>query len=353
VRMRVFALLIGLFLLASAAPASAVSEVTRLAGENRYDTAAAISCCNDDGSPRQLNTVVLASGLHFADALVGNYLAGLDNGVLLLTDGQSISTGARELLTSAAAESISNVYVIGGEDAVSQTAIDQLADAMAPDNTPRISRVAGETNIDTAIEVARLRPDEIGGFTDSDTVAIVATVGGFADSLAAGPLAYSSKLPVLYTRPGDLPPQTKDALEDLGITDVLIVGGTAAVDNVVQSEISELGIAVQRLAGPTRQETSVAVAEFALAQDGEFGGDEFSLARGDNFADALAGGAHAGFVGSPILLTLSSTQLGTAATGFLQRQSGTLETGWAYGGTGALSESVLEEAREASDGVSS
>jgi putative cell wall-binding protein len=351
VRVRALALLSGLTLLAAAAPAAAAADVTRLAGPNRYDTSAAVGCCNADGTPRQLGTIVLASGQHFSDALVGNYLAGIDNGVLLLTDGTTISDGVAELVADAPADSITNVYVIGGTSAVSESAVSELEEAMGGDNAPRITRIAGESTFDTAVAVARLRPTEIGGFSDSDRVAIVATVGGFADSLAAGPLAYSSKLPILYTRPGDLPPQTEQALEDLAITDVLIVGGTAAVDNVVQSEITELGIEVQRLAGPTRQETSVAVAEFALGADAEFAGDEFALARGDAFADALAGGTHAGFIGAPILLTLSPTQLGPAADGFLERQSGTLVHGWAYGGTGALSESVLEEARRATLGA--
>jgi putative cell wall-binding protein len=351
VRTRVIALLTGLVLLVSASPAHAVEEITRLAGANRYDTAAAVNCCNADGSARQLNTIVLASGLHFADALVGNYLAGLDNGVLVLTDGDTISAGVVDLVDDAPDGSIVTVYVVGGESAVSQSAIDALLDAMGTANTPRVTRVAGDTNIDTAVEVARLRPEEIGGFSELDKVAVVATVGGFADSLSAGPIAYSSKLPILYTRPGDLPPQTKEALEDLGITEVLIVGGTAAVDNAVQAEITELGIEVQRLAGPTRQETSVAVAEFTLGADPEFNGGSFAIARGDNFADALSGGAHAGFIGAPILLTASSTQLGFPAAGFLQRQSGTLELGFAYGGTGALAESVLDEALEASNGA--
>lgn len=350
-RTRVPALLAGLVLLFSTQPAGAVSEITRLAGLNRYDTAAEVSCCNIDGSTRTFTTIVLATGQHFPDALVGNYLAGIDNGILLLTDGETISDRAEEIVGDAPPDTIANIYVLGSEEVVSDAAVDELVAALPDGEAVRTTRIAGETDIDTAVDVARFRPTSIGGTSDSSKYAIVATIGGFADSLAAAPIAFSSRFPILYARPDDLPPQTKDALDDLGITNVLIVGGTAAIDNEVQTEITELGIEVERLAGATRQETAVEVAEWALSNDAEFDGQNFSLARGDNFADALSGGVHAGFIGSPILLSQSSTQLGFAAAGFLQRQSGTLERGWAYGGTGALSDDVLEQARIASDGA--
>jgi len=352
VRTRVAALLAGLFLVLGAVPAHATADLTRLAGANRYDTAAAINCCNPDGTPRQFSTIVLASGVHFADAMVGSFLAGVDNGILLLTDGTTISQGTHDLLSSADPDTVSNVYVMGGTAAVSQSAIDAASDALAEGGSDvRVTRVAGDTAVDTAVAAANLRASAIGKIGADGKWAIVAGIGGLADSLAAAPLSFSSKLPILFTRPGDLPNETRDALDDLGITNVLIVGGTAAVSNEVSSSISDLGITVQRLAGPTRQETAVSVGEFELGNDPEFDGKEFSLARGDSFADALAGASHAGIQGAPILLTQTPTQLGFAAAGFLQRQSGTLETGWVYGGTGAVSDDVVEQARTASQGT--
>jgi putative cell wall-binding protein len=354
VRTRVLALLVGLFLLVSAVPAGAVADMTRLAGVNRYDTSAAINCCQIDGTSRNFGSVVLVSGLSFADALAGSFLAGLDNGILVLTDGDTISEGILDLMESAEPGTVKSFYVVGGTSAVSQDAVDALSNALSEsDNSAPITRVAGESDIDTAVAVAKLRSQQIGSLGGAGRWAIIATVGTFADSLAAAPLAYSSSLPILYTRPDDLPPQTKQLLDDLNVSNVLVVGGTAAVSNDVLSEISELNIEVQRLAGPSRQETSVAVAEFATTNDSAFGGERFALARGDHFADALSGASHAGFIGAPILLTQSSTELGFAAAGYLERQSGTFENGFVYGGTSAISDEVMDAARVATSGANS
>ncbi len=54
-----------------------------------------------------------------------------------------------------------------------------------------------------------------------------------------------------------------------------------------------MGITVERVAGPDRSGTSVALATKELADYG-FIGAHFDLATGGSFPDALAGGPHAG-----------------------------------------------------------
>src|SRR5207237_4977657 len=62
-----------------AAPASAAATVTRYAGQDRYDTAAKIAT----GNFTTADTVVLATGENFPDALAGTYLAGVNSAPIL------------------------------------------------------------------------------------------------------------------------------------------------------------------------------------------------------------------------------------------------------------------------------
>ena len=89
-----------------------------------------------------------------------------------------------------------------------------------------------------------------------------------------------------------------------------ILGGEAAVAAVVADELAGLGIAADRLAGPSRFETAVAIAERSL---GERPATTALIARAfpspgatdptQAFADALAAGAWAAESGFPLLFT--------------------------------------------------
>jgi putative cell wall-binding protein len=89
------------------------------------------------------------------------------------------------------------------------------------------------------------------------------------------------------------------------------VGGTAAVSATVEASVRAVlpSATVERLAGPDRYATSAAVsATFGPGSSAVF------LAVGTNFPDALAGGAAAGALGSPVVLTPSTVLAPSVAT---------------------------------------
>ncbi|WP_370323863.1 cell wall-binding repeat-containing protein [Euzebya sp.] len=82
----------------------------------------------------------------------------------------------------------------------------------------------------------------------------------FADSLVGAALTGDG--PLLFTRTDTLPDATAteiDRLLDDGGT-IYLLGGTAAISQAVADQLTDAGHDVQRLAGPSRVETSVAVA---------------------------------------------------------------------------------------------
>jgi putative cell wall-binding protein len=110
-----------------------------------------------------------------------------------------------------------------------------------------------------------------------------------------------------------------------------------------------VGADAVRIGGQTRYETAAMVANAAYDMFG-FDETQINLARGDVFADALAGGPHAGVETAPIVLT-ASNELSPATEAFLQEHSDTLTTGDVFGGPDAVSQAVVDAAEAAAQGA--
>jgi hypothetical protein len=95
-------------------------------------------------------------------------------------------------------------------------------------------------------------------FPGGATVAVLASGEGFADALAAAPLAAFYDAPVLLTGRSSLPEVTRAALVELGVADVLVMGGPAAVGLEVTNALHG-GYQVSRVAGaaPATPSTTV------------------------------------------------------------------------------------------------
>jgi hypothetical protein len=188
--------------------------------------------------------------------------------------------------------------------------------------------------------------------------AIIATDVSSQDAAWASAMAYADHLPILITPQETLGSAAETGLLDLGIQQVIVVGGNLAVDTPVTAAIEAQGIPVLRLAGTDASQTSVDVAEFELNTDftsagepeglgwaaaqstpssntctnGGFApetgsyqpdGDQFfdcsvtvGLVRGDDTADAMSSSVVTGQNFYPIIATESPTSLGQYATAF-------------------------------------
>jgi hypothetical protein len=104
------------------------------------------------------------------------------------------------------------------------------------------------------------------------------------------------------------------------------------------------GITTERVAGPSRWDTSVALADLAIDRLG-FPAGHVDLATGDTFPDALAGGPHAGARRAPVVLT-GRTGLPAPVCAFLQRRGGGVTAGHLYGGSVAIDSGTKYSAEE-------
>jgi putative cell wall-binding protein len=138
-------------------------------------------------------------------------------------------------------------------------------------------------------------------FPSGASTAIVASGDSFADALAAAYPAGRLQAPVLLTRRDDVPAATLDALRQLGVSSVKIVGGRDVVGDAAAGALSAQGITVTRAAGIDRWATAAS----AAAVDGGTPArvDTVLLASGEQPADALVAGPVAFVAGMPMLLT--------------------------------------------------
>jgi putative cell wall-binding protein len=323
------------------AHATSVVGVYRFAGTTRYDTAKLIGTYKAQGSPTFAfgapTQAVLASGDNFPDALSSNFLAGDFKSPIFLT---STNTLRPEAVSGLQALGVRSVTIVGGPSAVSSDQDSQLtADGFI------VQRVSGPDRDGTAAAVANAGAASIGTYNGQGLTAIIASDDNnhYFDALSAGPLSWAGHLPILLTPTDSLSAETKAALGNLGIKHVIIAGGTAAVSSSVQSAIEAMSISVERVAGADRQQTAIAVAGAELANEA-FKDNQYDLAVGDNFPDALAGGPIGGLLKAPILLTADTNTLSTDTSGYLTSNNSVVNELMVYGGTGAVSDAVVAQA---------
>lgn len=165
-------------------------------------------------------------------------------------------------------------------------------------------RLAGGDRIETAVRVAHA------AYPDGADTAVIAQAGDFPDALAAAPLARQRRAPVLLTDSDELSSQTRQALDDLGVSTAMIVGGPAAVSEDVAEQLGQEVDTVDRVAGENRYETAAAIARRIDAAQGSTIGElqrrrTAFVANGARFADALAASSPASSQANPfpILLT--------------------------------------------------
>ena len=331
VGLTVLAVIIGLFA-GSTGPVEAASpfSFSRVAGADRYETAEQIAATS---FPSTVSSVIVASGESPVDGLAASYLAGrLDGPVLLTSPGTLPDSTARAIRSLQPTK----VIVAGGADAVNPSVIDSLVSL----GVGAVERRGGATRYETAAAMAD--GTGVAGIVDGLPTAIAVNGGGFADGLAAGPLAYALRVPLLLTTATDVPSSTADALRAHDVRQVLLVGGANVLGPAVESALTGMGLVVKRLAGADRTQTAKAVAEFALGHG--FRDDRINLATGSIFADAMSSTPAAGRDRVPLLLTVNTTTLGSGATEYLIEHCETLVSGTAFGGPIAISDTMLDVA---------
>jgi putative cell wall-binding protein len=260
--------------------------VARLAGPDRYATAAAISAATFPSPP--VPVAYVATGANFPDALAGGPAAAAEGGPVLLVTRDAIpAVVATELRRLRPAR----IRVLGGPSVVSSAVLTALT---AYTSGP-VTRLAGPDRYATAATVVG---DRFGGAVGP---VFVATGTNFPDALAGGAAAAASGAPIVLAAASDVPAATMAALATLTPTGFVLLGGPSVLGPAVVAELQAAypAVPVTRWSGPDRYATSAAISAAAFGA----GAATAFLATGTNFPDALAGVPAAALADGPLLLT--------------------------------------------------
>ena len=317
------------FTIVEPAPRPTVIEV---AGDDRVATAIAASTL---GFPEGSEYVLIATARTFPDALGGSALAGALDAPILLTEPAVLSEAVVGEIERLGA---TRIVVLGGEGAVSVDAYAQLAGLV---DTDSIERIAGATRYETAELIAARTIEELGEGWDG--TAFVATGEAFPDALGASPLAAAKGWPVYLVHPNSAMHGALVAtMEADGVTHALILGGDGVVPETLETA---LGTAfgeteVDRLAGANRYTTAVAVATYGVEEAG-LAWDRLAIATGEDFPDALAGGALQGRSGS-VMLLVHPAALQDGIASVLGANKASIAEVRFLGGTGTVPQAVRD-----------
>ncbi len=239
---------------------------------------------------------------------------------------------------------------------------------LASPATAQSARIADQTQDPTSTSI------EMSQFAIGDEQASYVVLGRndvFADNLGGSALT-GGRGPLLLVDPAPSPlaPTVLTEIErvlppsqgcsDSGVPDIYILGGENAVSPALEAELrDDRGYCVERLAGASRVETSVAVAQEMLEQIFAVQGDPSNgtrgsilIARDDNAADSATAGAFGSTTYTPIVVT-GSLGLHPAVADLLQPGDTAWESVTLLGGINALSDDVLTQARDAATGQGS
>lgn len=262
---------------------STVRVDARLAGDDRYATAIAIST---QSFPAGVPVVYVASGENFPDALSATPVAASAGAPVLLTPRSEVPA----ILTAELRRlQPTRIVLVGGEAAISSDVEAEL-ETIAP-----VERRAGLDRLATSISVS----DEVGGKRSG--IAYLVSGATFPDALTAASVAGFKDSPMVLADSGSaVSPALTEALQRWGVRSIVVVGGTSVISDTYLAALRGVaGITeVRRVAGADRYATSIALNQATYPAH-----TIASLANAGVFADGLAGGAVAGRDGTPLYIS--------------------------------------------------
>lgn len=254
--------------------------VTRLGGATKWDTPTLISSFGWDTT----DSVILASGNRFEDALSGAPLSGVLKAPILLTDKNSIPTSTMDYLQKYKPKT---VYILGGTMVVGDSVINTLKK-----KGYTVKRIWGNTKYTTAIGIG----NEMRKYQKT-TTAFLVYGDNYPDALSVSSIASQNNNPIVFTGTKSLQGDTLKALKNWGIKKVIVSGGSLVISDNVINTLKKEGFEIERVYGKDLWTTNILTAKrFYPYTCGVV------IATGSDFADALTGGPFAAKAAQPILL---------------------------------------------------
>nr|WP_313964588.1 cell wall-binding repeat-containing protein [uncultured Peptostreptococcus sp.] len=291
----------------------------RIDGRDRIETAINISKKNYD----KAKSVIVVRHDLFPDSMTASVLAKLKDAPILLNPTAKLDSRVGDEIKRLGAQ---EVIIVGGQDSVSEKVREDLKVYDADKN---VERIAGADRYGTSEMVAK----RVVGITGKKNTGVVASGQVFPDALSVGTFASRDGYPILLVKKDSVPSQIQNAIKDLDINKTYIAGGLNTISKSTEAKLPNV---VERMAGSTRYETSVAIAK------SKFGASkEAYIASGEEFADALVISPISGKFNRPTLLVSRNKKVNSPVKAYIRNAGFTSIT--AIGGERFVPYSVLED----------
>ena len=296
-----------------------VIQGERVYGSDRYETSYKLF----EKGWNTSNTVILAYGFDYPDALSAAPLAGKKNAPILLVKNSGLKSQPRlkQLLIN---KSVKNAIIVGGTGVISSE-IDKDLKSMGIS----VKRLGGKDRYETSVLIAK----EVGINTGE-----VALVNGlsFADALSISSIATKKKMPILLTRTDVIPVSIKRYLDSnsKSISKSYVIGSTGVVSNNVLNKLKS----PVRLGGSDRFKTNKSVLD---RFKGELNLSNVYIASGLDFPDALSASALAGKNNNFLLLS-HTTRAEEAVKSEISENKGKISKAYILGSKAVISDEIIK-----------
>lgn len=323
-------------------------------GQSAIDTTAEeyssqFSCSGTSGTVQ--HTAVIASATQPLEALAAAPLEGALHSGLLVTEATSVDPAVANALRQ---DGVTTVYVVGDTSAISPSVVQSLGstqatecqngvpattganikvvgpiggatvDATAAAIDTQANTVAAFTSVQPALDLTAVGPSTYNDTTGNTSAtgqsaaagktAVLVMEGDFQDSMTSSGMLYAEHLPILFTPGASLGSSAATELQNLGTTQVIVLGGQLAVQPQVVNQLQAKGLTVVRLAGEDATDTAGMIARFEDAQGAGAGlawtpknAGWALLAQGASPSDALGAAPISGNNLESIFLTKAPT----------------------------------------------
>lgn len=267
-----------------------IPSLTRIGGSDRYEVSANVY--REVSKMFTTDTIVVASGEVYNDALSGTPLAYINGAPMLLTSKDSLPSSTQAVINEIKP---THAIILGGTGSVSTNVETQLQNL----GVTTIERIGGADRYEVSANVAQRL-----GYIDSGTAVIVSGLV-YSDALTASSPSANYGMPLLQVSTDSIPAPIQNYINNHPeITKFVIVGGPGTVSDAVKTQLSQLrpGAKIDRVGGADRYEVGINVINYF-----DLGVDLLMFNNGTDFPDAMSSGPLAAYLGSAILLTLPDT----------------------------------------------
>ncbi|MDL0414812.1 cell wall-binding glycosyl-hydrolase Cwp19, partial [Clostridioides difficile] len=263
-------------------------KVEKLRGDERYDTAVAIS---KKGWATNSDTVVLVNGYSIVDGITSTPLATSNDAPILLVNKDNIPTSTKNELKRL---NPSKVILIGGNNSIGDKVESEIKDTLS---NVSINRVGGSDRYSTSLMIAK----ELVKTNPVEKLYITSGTGE-ADSLSIASKAGEEKQPIVLVSKDNVSDEVYNWISDLKVKDAYFIGGNLSISDSVINKLDKVitnDVSKNRIAGENREETNGKVIQ-KFYPNAEY--SSMFVSKSNQLVDALTSGPLAAKLKSPVVM---------------------------------------------------